>query len=170
MRKFLDIYLKSMDIIDVIVKKMLIILAGLMAIAVIFQVFCRYVMKLPLPWTEEVARYLMLWMAFSSVSCVIKKWDNIYVDVFINMLRQKPRGIVIMFQKLVVLGLLIYTFYLCATVFPKTGVYQKMTTINLSMIWVQSSMILGFCLAVLQNIGVILNDLFKRDEFNGEGA
>jgi TRAP-type C4-dicarboxylate transport system permease small subunit len=170
MRKFLDIYLKSMDIIDVIVKKMLIILAGLMAIAVIFQVICRYVMKLPLPWTEEVARYLMLWMAFSSVSCVIKKWDNIYVDVFINMLRQKPRGIVILFQKLVVLGLLIYTFFLCATVFPKTGVYQKMTTINLSMIWVQSSMILGFCLAVLQNIGVILNDLFKRDEFNGEGA
>jgi TRAP-type C4-dicarboxylate transport system permease small subunit len=170
MRKILNFYLKSMDIIDVVVRKMVIIFAGLMAIMVIFQVFCRYVMKIPLPWTEEAARYLMIWMAFTSVSCVIKKWDNIYVDVFINLLQQKPRGIVMMFQKLVVLGLLIYSFYLCMTVFPRIGIYQRMTTMNISMLWVQSSMIVGFGLAALQNIGVILNDLFKRDKFNGEGV
>jgi hypothetical protein len=38
------------------------------------------------------------------------------------------------------------------------------------MLWAQSSMIVGFLLAALQNIGVILNDLFKPDTFSKEGA
>jgi TRAP-type C4-dicarboxylate transport system permease small subunit len=170
MKKFLDIYLKSMDIIDVIVRKMLIILAGLMTLAVILQVLCRYVLKYPLVWTEEAARYLMIWMVFIGASCTIKKWDNIYVDFFIKLLKKKNQRIMIMFQKFMVLGLLIYSFYICMIVLPKLGVYQKMTTINLSMFWVESSMIVGFFLAILQNIGVILNDLFKRNILSEEVA
>lgn len=170
MRKFLDIYLKLMDIIDVIVQKMLIVFAGLMTTAVILQVLCRYVLKYPLVWTEEAARYLMVWMVFIGTSCIIKKWDNINVDVFIKMLKEKNQRIMMMFQKFTLLGLLIYSFYICLIVFPKLGVYQRMTTINLNMFWAQSSMIVGFGLAALQNIGVILNDLFKRDNLSEEGT
>jgi TRAP-type C4-dicarboxylate transport system permease small subunit len=170
MKKFCDFYLKLMDILDAIVRKIVIIITGLMTIMVILQVTCRYVLKNPLVWTEEVARYLMVWMAFVGTSCIIKKWDNIYVDFFINLLKKKPRRIIIMFQKFVVLGLLIYSFYLCVTIFPKVGFYQRLTTVNISMFWAESSMIVGFFLAVLQNIGVILKDLFKQDTLSEEGA
>jgi TRAP-type C4-dicarboxylate transport system permease small subunit len=76
----------------------------------------------------------------------------------------------IMFQKFMLLGLLIYSFYICVIVFPRIGLYQKMAAINLNMFWAQSSMIVGFGLAALQNIGVILNDLFNRDKLSEEGA
>jgi TRAP-type C4-dicarboxylate transport system permease small subunit len=170
MRKFLDIYLKLMDIIDIIVQKMLIILAGLMMTVVILQVLTRYVLEYPLVWTEEAARYLLLWMVFIGTSCIIKRWDNINVDVFIKKLKEKNQRIMVMFQKFMLLGLLIYSFYICVIVFPKIGVYQKMTTINLNMFWAELSMIVGFGLAALQNIGVILNDLFNRDKLSEEGA
>jgi TRAP-type C4-dicarboxylate transport system permease small subunit len=170
MVKFVSNYLKLMDMLYVITRKALIVITGLMTVVVILQVICRYVVKNPLAWTEEVARYLMVWMAFIGASCVIKKWDNIYVDFFINLLKQKPRRIVILFQKFVVLGLLIYSFYLCMTVFPKVSAYQTLATLDISMLWAQSSMIVGFLLAALQNIGVILNDLFKPDTFSKEGA
>jgi TRAP-type C4-dicarboxylate transport system permease small subunit len=170
MSKFVADYLKLMDLLYVITRKLLIVITGLMTALVFLQVICRYVVKNPLVWTEEVARYLMLWMAFIGASCVIKKWDNIYVDFFINLLKQKPRRIVILFQKFVVLGLLIYSFYLCMTVFPKVSAYQTLATLDISMLWAQSSMIVGFLLAALQNIGVILNDLFKPDTFSKEGA
>jgi TRAP-type C4-dicarboxylate transport system permease small subunit len=170
MRKFLDIYLKLMDIIDVIVQKMLIILAGLLTTAVLLQVLCRYVVKYPLIWTEEAARYLMIWMVFIGTSCIIKRWDNINVDVFIKKLPEKNQRIMIMFHKFMLLGLLSYSFYICVMVFPRIGVYQKMAAINLNMFWAESSMIVGFGLAALQNIGVILNDLFKRDKLSEEGA
>jgi TRAP-type C4-dicarboxylate transport system permease small subunit len=170
MGKFVVDYLKLMDILDFMLRKLLIVISGLMTLTIILQVLCRYVLKSPLIWTEEVSRYLMLWMAFIGASCVIKKWDNIYVDFFINKVKKKPRKIIILIQKFVILGLLIYSFYLCITVFPKVSAFQKMAVLGVSMLWVQSSMIVGFFLMVLQNIGVILNDLFKQDKFNGEGA
>jgi TRAP-type C4-dicarboxylate transport system permease small subunit len=170
MKKLVADYLKLMDMLYVITRKALIVITGMMTALVILQVICRYVLKYPLAWTEEVARYLMLWMAFIGASCVIKKWDNIYVDFFINLLKQKPRKIILLLQKFVVLGLLIYSFYLCVTVFPKVSACQTLATLDISMLWAQSSMIVGFLLAALQNIGVILNDLFKPDTISKEGA
>jgi TRAP-type C4-dicarboxylate transport system permease small subunit len=161
MERLIASYLKLMNILDVMVRKLLIVMAGLMTMAVILQVITRYAMKNPLSWTEEVARYLMIWMAFTGGSCIVKKWDNIYVDVFINMMKQKPRKMMLSVQKFVVLGLLIYTFYLCMTVFPKVSAFQTTAVLGVNMLWVESSMIVGFLLMILQNIGVILNDLLK---------
>jgi TRAP-type C4-dicarboxylate transport system permease small subunit len=164
-------YLKLMDILDMMIRKLLIVMAGLMTMMVILQVISRYVMKNPLSWTEEAARYLMIWMAFTGGSCIIKKWDNIYVDLLINMMKQKPRKIMIRVQKFVILGLLIYIFYLCMTVFPKVSAFQRTAALGINIIWIESSMIVGFLLMVLQNIGIILKDLFKQNNtFSGEEA
>jgi TRAP-type C4-dicarboxylate transport system permease small subunit len=157
-----------MDIIDAIVRKLLIIISGLMTTVVVLQVISRYLLKSPLVWTEEVARYLMLWMAFIGASCIIKQWDNIYVDFLINPLKNKPKKIVMLLQKLVVLGVIIYSFYLCFTIFPNVGAYQRLATLDISMLWAQSSMTVGFFLTILQNIGVILNDLFIQESCSGE--
>jgi TRAP-type C4-dicarboxylate transport system permease small subunit len=163
-----DFYLKSMNFLDGIVRKLVVVISGLMTVTIILQVLTRYLLKNPLPWTEELARYLMIWMAFIGASCVIKKWDNIYVDFFINLLKKKSRKITLLIQKFVILGLLIYSFYLCITVFPKVSANQTAAALGVSMMWPQSGMIVGFFLMILQNIGVILNDLFKREVVNRE--
>jgi TRAP-type C4-dicarboxylate transport system permease small subunit len=165
MNRFINAYLKLMEFLDVGVQKLITFFAGLMAITISLQVICRYVMKNPLIWTEELARYLMIWMVFTGASCIIKKWDNIYVDFFINMLKKKPKALVMLSQKLLILGLLVYTFYLCITVFPKVGTFQIAPALGISMLWSQSSLIMGFLLMILQLIGVILNDLFKKNVF-----
>jgi TRAP-type C4-dicarboxylate transport system permease small subunit len=170
MARFVTNYLKLMDLLDMIVRKLLIIFSCLMTATVILQVICRYILKNPLVWTEEVARYLMVWMAFTGASCVIKQWDNIYVDFFINLLKNKPRQRMLLVQKFVILGLLIYSCYLCMTVFPRVSSFQRLATLNISMLWAQSSMIVGFFLTVLQNIGVIFKDLFQRDIVSEEGT
>jgi TRAP-type C4-dicarboxylate transport system permease small subunit len=170
MHIFINIYLKLMEFLDVCVRKLLIFLAGLMTVTVSLQVVCRYLLKNPLVWTEELARYLMIWMAFIGASCIIKKWDNIYVDFFINKFKKKTRKIIMLIQKFIIFGLLIYSFYLCITVLPKVGANQMTTTLGVSMIWPQSGMIVGFLLMVLQMFGVILDDIFKRNIFNSNKA
>jgi TRAP-type C4-dicarboxylate transport system permease small subunit len=164
MAKFIDNYLKLMDILDIMVRKLLIVIVSLMTMAVIFQVVSRYVLKNPLPWTEELARYLMVWMSFIGGSCVIKKWDHIYVDFFINMMKQKPRKMMLLAQKFVILGLLVYSFYLCLTVFSRVSSFQRTAVMGISMLWPQSGMTVGFLLMILQNIGIILNDTFSGEE------
>jgi TRAP-type C4-dicarboxylate transport system permease small subunit len=166
MNSFVNIYLKLMEFLDVGVRKLIILLAGLMTVAVSLQVICRYIMKNPLVWTEELARYLMIWMVFTGASCIIKKWNNINVDFFLNKFKKKPREIVILIQKFVIFGLLVYSFYLCLMVFPEVGAVQITPALGISMLWSQSSMIVGFLLMSLQMLGVILDDIFKKKIFN----
>ena len=39
-----------------------IVAIGLMVVCILIQVFMRYVMNNALPWPDEAARFLMLWM------------------------------------------------------------------------------------------------------------
>lgn len=167
MSDFVDSYLEFMKFLDDIVRKALIVITGLMTLTVILQVLFRYILKNPLVWTEELARYLMIWMAFIGASCVIKKWENIYVDFFINMLKQKTRYIAYFIQKIIVLATLSFIFYLCLKVIPEVAGNQTTAAMGINMMWAQSAIIFGLLLMVLQNIGVILNDLFKVKIFEG---
>jgi TRAP-type C4-dicarboxylate transport system permease small subunit len=166
MCSFVNDYLKLMELLDAVIHKLIIFIAGLMTLTVILQVLFRYILKNPLIWTEELARYLMLWMVFTGASCIIKKWDNIYVDFFINKLTKKPKEIVILIQKFLILGLIVYSFYLCITIFPKVSVTQITPALGISMLWPQAGIIVGFFLMGLQIVGVILDDIFKKNIFN----
>jgi TRAP-type C4-dicarboxylate transport system permease small subunit len=170
MEKFVEAYLKLMEFLDIGVRKLITIITGLMAFTICIQVLCRYVLKNPLIWTEELARYLMIWMVFLGASCVLKKWNNIYVDFLINKLKEKNREVVILIQKIFILGLLIYSFYLCIIILPKVSATQITPALGISMLWPESSMIVGFILMALQMIGVILDDIFNKKIFNNGGV
>ena len=45
------------------------------------HVFCRYVLKAPLSWTEECTRYLFIWFTFSGVGYGIKHGSHIRVNI-----------------------------------------------------------------------------------------
>jgi TRAP-type C4-dicarboxylate transport system permease small subunit len=167
---FVNVYLKLMDFLDGLVQKLCVFIAGLMTIAVGLQVLSRYILKYPLVWTEELARYLMVWMVFIGASTIIKKWNNIYVDFFISKLTKKNRIIAILIEKCVIVVLLVYFSYLCFMVFSKVGGFQTSPAMGISMLWPQSGMIAGFFLMALQGVGVILDDIFNKNilKFNKE--
>lgn len=59
-------------------------LAGmLLALVVILavQVFARYALGSPLVWSEELARYLLIWSTFIGVSLAVREGRNISVDL-----------------------------------------------------------------------------------------
>ena len=61
---------------------------GILALATIgiiipLQVFCRYVLNSPLPWVEEVATGLSVWMAFLGAAVLYKRKRLVAVEFFI---------------------------------------------------------------------------------------
>ena len=169
MRSLVGTYLDFMEFVDQLVRKFLIAVTAAMTLTIIVQVLFRYILKDPLIWTEELARYLMIWMAFVGASCVIKKWQNIYVDFFIDKLAPRRRRIAYFAQKLVVFSVLLYTLLLAAEVIPTVAGNQVTAAMGVSMMWAQSSIIAGLLLMVLQNLGVLLDDLFNVKVF-GKGG
>lgn len=63
--------------------------AAVLAVLVVdiwIGVFGRYVFALPVTWTEELARYLMIWAALLAVSCGIARREHVAVTALIDRL------------------------------------------------------------------------------------
>jgi TRAP-type transport system small permease protein len=59
-------------------------------VCVLVQVFYRYVLEWPLPWTEELARYLFVWAAMLAAAVSVGRSDQFNIPIFADMLG--PRG------------------------------------------------------------------------------
>ena len=62
-----------------------------MVIVVGLQVFFRFVIKGSLPWSEELARYLMVWAVFIGASLGAREGAHIGVEAFVNALPEPMR-------------------------------------------------------------------------------
>lgn len=71
-----------------------VVLAAAMTIMVAvtsLQVGARYLLDSPLAWSEEVARYTMVWMAFLAGAWSVRDGEHIVVEAFMAWL--PPRGL-----------------------------------------------------------------------------
>lgn len=61
----------------------------LMSIIIFVQVVMRYVFHSSLTWSEEMARYLFVWLVYFSVAYTAKKEAHIRIDAAINIYPKK---------------------------------------------------------------------------------
>lgn len=54
-------------------------------------IFGRYVIELPVTWSEELARYLMIWVALLAVSCGVARREHVAVTALLERLPQNLR-------------------------------------------------------------------------------
>ncbi|MEA1968133.1 MAG: TRAP transporter small permease [Thermodesulfobacteriota bacterium] len=73
---------KASYLINQWIEYMLFGLGFTMALIVAVQVFCRYVLNHSLFWSEELARYLLVWLTFLGASCAYYRKVNPGVDFF----------------------------------------------------------------------------------------
>ena len=55
-----------------------------MTIVILLQVFCRFVIYLPVPWSEECARYLMIWTGMMGSVLALTLKRHIGVEIIIK--------------------------------------------------------------------------------------
>jgi len=62
-----------------------------MFILVLFQIVSRYVFSSPPPWSEEFARWAMVWSILIFGITLTRKNDHILMDFFVNFLPAFPK-------------------------------------------------------------------------------
>lgn len=83
----------------------------LMTLAVFAQVIFRFVLEQPLAWSEELSRYLMIWITFLGASLAIEKKAHPMIEVFVGYLPERIRlgvQVIAMLVSSVFYSLLIY--------------------------------------------------------------
>ena len=74
-----------------VVERVCVALLVLLVLDVWLGVLARYVIPLPLTFTEELARYLMIWMALLAVSSGIAHREHIGVEFFFSRMPERAR-------------------------------------------------------------------------------
>jgi len=72
------------DIVNRIAEGAIVVIISLMAVAVFVEVIFRYILPLPLFWTEEFARYCLVWSSLLGAGVALKRGEHIAVTFFTN--------------------------------------------------------------------------------------
>jgi TRAP-type C4-dicarboxylate transport system permease small subunit len=75
------------------------------------QVLFRYVLVLPLPWTEELARFLLVWVTFLGAASITRRKMHIRVDYFSARFSLRLQTILRMVIYLLIFLFLIILFF-----------------------------------------------------------
>ena len=92
MRKVHDLLNEYLDFLATVVEKVCLALMAIMTGIVLLQVVARLTPGVKNPnWTEELSRYVMIYIAFIGASNGIRQWDNVGVDFLIERLPRVPQ-------------------------------------------------------------------------------
>ena len=83
------------------------ILLVLIAVIVNWGVFCRYVLFAPLPWSEQIPKYAMIYMGFLGASVGISKNRHIGFDILVTRLPPMIRKLIIIAGRILILFFLV---------------------------------------------------------------
>jgi TRAP-type transport system small permease protein len=92
------------------------------------SVFCRFVLKQPLSWTEEVILVCMVWMCFLGSSIATKHNEHIFIDFVVTLVPRRLARVMEITSMALVTGVLIVLIWQGALLVERT---QEVTTIAL---------------------------------------
>ena len=143
-----------------IAQAVIVLMMAIMSIVIIVQVYVRYVAKGSFPWSEELARYLMAWVAFLGSSLGIETGAHVGVELFVSFLPERLRDGVKMVTKLAMLAFLAAAikegYSLCISV-----AFQRSPALMISMVWPYLSVPVGCIFMFIQLLPSFLEDLTK---------
>lgn len=86
--------MKILKLLDEKLEEVFLVIILIAAVVIVaMQVVTRYVFKIPLPWSEEIARYLFLWLTWVGASYATKERKHVSIDLVYEKLPEKGQMI-----------------------------------------------------------------------------
>ena len=127
-----------------------------MSIIIAVQVFFRYVLLNSLSWSEEVSRYLFIYMIYFGIAYGVRKNRHIKIDVVLTVLPETARKVISLTADLLFLGFAVVVTTQAGIVAEMIGRLGQITgATQMPMAVVYMAVPLGYglvCVRLLQNI------------------
>lgn len=156
MRKFKVI----VDRINECVEYITISLILVMVIVVFLQVVYRFIILSSLAWSEEMARYLLIWITFLGASIGVKRKSHIGVEVVVNLLPEKVQTVVSIIANALTMALFIAVITWGKKLLMIVGI-QKSPAMQISMAIPYAAIIVSAVLIIIYVLYNILLDISK---------
>ena len=86
--------MKIRKCIDRVLESFLVIIMGGLVLDVLWQVISRYLLKSPSSFTDELARFLLIWVGILGAAYAAGKKMHLAIDIIVNKFNKKNRIII----------------------------------------------------------------------------
>jgi len=135
----------------------LIAIVSVMTVVVFLQVLYRYVFAQSLQWSEELARYLFVWLSIFGAALALQKKGHFGLDLFYKMLSTRWQRF-IKFPVYLLMGIVIFVILFHGTILVQKTVLQESPAMGISMAWAYASLPVGGALMAIHLIALSLKE------------
>ncbi len=153
---------KLLKVYDLIMESIIAVFFAIMVILLFAQVVSRYVFNFPVMWSEEIGRYLFIWIVYLGSSIAFIRKRHLKVDFLVRKIKE-PYSIYLEVTLLSII--MIFLFFVFLYGLKYIGIYWDTPAYSISYIklgWVYASVPIGGILMILNIIRVILSILNNK--------
>lgn len=136
-------------IINTVIEKMLIVIFALLVIDVLWQVFARYVLNTSFSFTEEFARFALIWLSILGAAYLSGKREHLSMDFLLKKLSTAQ-----MIKRMKIIEALMFLFALVVMVIG--GGNLVYTTLYLGQVSPAMNVPLGFVYSIVPISGLLM--------------
>jgi TRAP-type C4-dicarboxylate transport system permease small subunit len=155
-------YIRVMDGINNIVKYLVSLLFIIMVTLVAIQVLTRFVIDYPISWTEEIARFLMIYIVMLGSSLLVRKNGHIAVDFLLEIVSANTKKKIELIN-IVICGIFFIIFAYCGIELTIAVISQVSPTLQFSMALAYAAIPIGAILMILNAISIFYETIFNDD-------
>ena len=134
---------------DKIIELLLVSILSVMVINVLWQIITRYFSASPSSFSDELARYLMIWLGLIGSAYVSGKKEHVSIDYFLKKLNHKKR---VLLNRLIDFIILFFAFFVMII----GGGHLVFVTIKLEQLSPSLQIPLGIVYSVIPLSGLII--------------
>jgi TRAP-type C4-dicarboxylate transport system permease small subunit len=140
---------------------LLIALVVVMTVVVLLQVIYRYALARPLDWSEELARYLFVWISILGAALSVQCRGHFGMDFFFRMLPERGRRFLI-FLIYFLMGAVILVILLEGIFLVQKTMAQRSPAMEISMGWAYACLPVGAGLMALHLVAIIMKEAVEK--------
>ncbi|MCD6363789.1 MAG: TRAP transporter small permease [Synergistetes bacterium] len=132
------------------------ILLILMVVVVFAQIIFRFFIGSSLSWSEELARYSMIWLSFLGASAGVKRGAHVGVEFLLRSLPEKKR--ILLTKLILALGLFFFLVVFWKGIFIlKIVRYQSSPAMGISMMYPYMAISVGSFISLIHILDALLS-------------
>ena len=148
---------------DKTVAHLLVVILGIMVLNVTWQVVSRYVFQSPSSFTDELSRYMLIWLGMLGAAYVAGKNDHLAIDILPQKLTGKPKMRLMVFIHIIIIAFVLPVMIMGGgnLVYITFVLEQKSATLQVPLAYIYSIIPLRGILIVyyqLSNIKLLLSN------------
>lgn len=161
---------KSFDsVLSFIEEWLLFFLLAVMLAVVFFGVLNRSLIQASIPWSEELARYLMIWGVFVGASLGVKRSVHISVDALVLLMPEKVKHLFSLLAYVVGFVFCAWFFYVgCEFIGQMMNMKPLSPALRVPMYYAYAAVPVGFGLMALRYLMSCVYFIFGSDDQGAE--